>query len=289
MANSLTIEFRFTQREVDPRLTDPRKAMCALHIADRNSPFINLENFVWWLGFAGSGAEYLPRALTFDALHGGFQHIEFRSVSPQMIWLEHGLEDIEYPPYDWEMARPPFAEIINDWLRFISDEDCESFTKTYTWKSVDFDAASGPGATEARAESETVGPTMRPKLGPVTVSFTLDRRRPGDDLDPTARSDQTDRRGLDYLFELFQLLSNGRNTLVMSDFLTRETFSFWTSWGAIRADETTAMIWADPDADEDDYLLMSRSQFEAIWRDFRQFAMQLKPVTRTYEPDTTSD
>lgn len=245
-----------------------RAACCELHVPDRDSPFVNLENFAH--DILEPGGDYLPRALTFDAFHYEGTHIEYRSVDHEWVWLRHGIYEIVGQPYEWTMARPPFAEIVDDWVNFATGDTTESFTKTYTWSSTNPPKPSRPSTA-------STSPTA------VTLTFKF-MKSPGlGNEDPVAVSDHTDRGGHDFIFELLHYL-DPKSRLLMDDLTTRETFSFWTYGGAIRADQSHALIWADPEAAEDDYLHLTRTQFDTIWADFRTFTMNAKPLTRTYEP-----
>lgn len=116
----------------------------------------------------------------------------------------------------------------------------------------------------------------------ITMSFELS------DFDgrPTVVSNSVDRDGQDRLRGLFESFNQAYQATLFSDFVERETFSWWASYGVVRATSVEVKVWANEESEEDDFVVLARSQFEDMYADFLEFKEQQKPFTKTYPAAT---
>lgn len=113
---------------------------------------------------------------------------------------------------------------------------------------------------------------------PVEISFEIEK---GSDI-VRVRTGSHDRDGLGYLDGLLGYM---RDPEVLSRFQSLrpgDKFSWWSVGGLIEVDMNVVKIWADYDADEDDFITLSRGQFAEILSDYIDFNGE--PVHKIYDP-----
>lgn len=116
-------------------------------------------------------------------------------------------------------------------------------------------------------------------MADLVVKFEIDDWRQG----PTMSSNNFDSDGRDRLKHLFELLSAPDNLDLFRGFLERQSFSWWSSSGVVRASPDGVTIWAHDESAPDDFVLLSRAQFKSLLTDWALFTVDLVPFTRTYD------
>lgn len=213
--------------------------------------------------------EALRTALTFDLLRIADNALHIWSEDPLLIH-----QSLTGPSTNerWTIPRPPMVEILDDWEDFLKSR--EPFEKTYSW-DLSAPIAQGTGGSAFHATDWEASP----EIAAVTLRFLFDDRDR-----PIAASDLVDREGQDRLAYLFAYRPFGHDK-VAALLAERDAPSLWSSLTVFRCNANEARVWTDDDSDDDDFVVLSRSQFEAMIHDFINFTNDRTPYTKTYPGD----